>query len=340
MASRPSTCLALGLIGVGAACGGDKVQAGAYGALGDAGGDGPSTSSSDNNARPVDGGMSPSRDGDGLVPMDIGNPSSKADAASWASEEAGTPTSPNCDMNGRWLVAQRVLADAIGQKQASHNWFYYEINQNADRLMVTRGLHCGYEVVPITALGATVDAHQSWPAILTHDSDTGRKGTMEVTASGCQLDIEKRYTVRGATASFYGDPNKPMPTATQKAGGTTPGWEDWDMDGHPGITLIVSEGGSNLGNLYCAQRDWDQFAGPVASGSTNFSLPVTWGSEQDALGYTGSSLVTQSADPDSDPAQNFAWFAKLGPTQATGDDTAICAAVRSLIPTLTPDAMN
>ncbi len=339
MASRRieanSTCLALGLIGVGAACGGDHVQAGSYGALGDA-----ASSPGDTHARPVDSGMTPSAGGDGMVPMDIGNPSSRADAASGASEEAGTPTSPNCDMNGRWLVAQRVLADAIGQKQASHNWFYYEINQNADQLVVTRGLHCGYEVVPITSLGAAVDAHQSWPAILAHDSDTGRKGTMAVTASGCQLDIEKRYTVRGATVSFYGDPNQAMPTASQKADSTTPGWEDWDMDGHPGITLTVSEGGSNLGDLYCAQRDWDQFAGPVASGSTKFSVPVTWGSEQDALGYSGSSLVTQSAAPDSDPAQNFAWFAKLGPTQATGDDTDVCAAVRSLVPTLTPDAMK
>ncbi len=303
-----STCLALALIAVGTACGSDQVQPGSYGALDGAAGDGGAST----------------RASDALAP----------------SLEAGTPTSPNCNMNGRWLVAQRVLADAIGQKQASHNWFYYELYQNADQVTVTKGLHCGYEVVHITSLGADVNSQKSWPAFLTHDSDTGRKGTMEVAASGCQLSIEKRYTVRGATVSFYSDPNQAMPTASQDADGGAPGWEDWDMDGHPGITLTVDEGGSLLGDLYCAQRDWNQFTGPVAAGSAAFSVPATWGSEQDALGYTMSQLVTMSATPDVDPTQNFAWFVKLGPTQATGDDTAICAAVRSLVPTLAPAAMN
>ena len=326
-----STWLALGLIGVGTACGSDQVQPGYYGALDDAGGDSPSPSSSSSS--------SSSAGDDALAPADAGlSSSSGGDDAS--SPEAGTPTSPNCNMNGRWLVAQRVLADAIGQKQASHNWFYYEITQNADQVTVTKGLQCGYEVIPITSLGASVSSQQDWAGFLSHDSDTGRKGTMEVASSGCQLSLEKRYTVRGATASFYSDPNQTMPTASQKASGSTPGWEDWDMDGNPGITLIVGEGGSNLGDLYCAQRDWNQFAGPVAAKATTFSVPATWASEQDALGYSGSMLVEQQASPDSDATQNYVWFAKLGSTQATGTDTAICAAVRSLVKTLTPDALN
>jgi hypothetical protein len=305
-------CLTIGLIALGPACGSDQVQPGYYGALDAAGSDGRGSNA-----------LAPGGD-DAAAPI----------------LEAGTPTSPSCDMNGRWLVAQRVLADAIGQKQASHNWFYYELYQNADQVTVTRGLHCGYEVVHVTSLGADVNSQTSWPAFLTHDSDTGRKGTMEVAASGCQLSIEKRYTVRGATVSFYGDPSQPMPTVSQEAKGSAPGWEDWDMDGHPGITLTVDEGGSLLGDLYCAQRDWNQFDGAVAASSTAFSVPATWGSEQDALGYTVSQLVTQSATPDPDATQNFVWFVKLGPTQATGDETAICAAVRALVPTLAPAAMN
>jgi hypothetical protein len=297
--------MALGSLGVVAACETDRVLPGDYGSL-DAG-------SADAGA-PDDTGASPSSRGDAM---------------------AGS-----CDMSGRWLVAQRVLADAIGQKQASHNWYYYEITQTADKVTITKGLHCGFEVVPISTLAATVDSQGAWPSILTHDSDTGRSGTMSVTSSGCYLGIEKRYTVRGATVSFYSDPNQTMPTASQQASGSTPGWEDWDMDGNPGITFIVSEGGSNLGNLYCAQRDWNQFEGAVAFGSTTFSVPVTWGSEQDALGYSGSSLVTESATPDADPSQHYVWFAKLGPTQATGDDTAICAAIRALIPTLAPGAVK
>ena len=254
--------------------------------------------------------------------------------------DASTPTSPMCDMNGRWLVASRVLAQAIGQTQASHNWFYYEIRQNGDRLTVTKGLNCGFEVVAVSALGANVDSHLAWPSLLLHDSDTGRAGTMTVAGAGCQLDLEKRYTVRGATTSYYDDPTTTMPTATQQAKGCTPGWEDWDMDGHPGITLTVT--GAASGHLYCAQRDWNQWGGAVAANPTSFHVPVLWDAGQDPLGYdpSGSSLVTQSAAPATDPTEHNVWFVKLDPTQATGDDTAICAAVRALVPTVAPDALK
>lgn len=252
--------------------------------------------------------------------------------------EAGIPTSAMCDMNGRWLVAQRVLAQALGQTQASHNWFYYEIQQNGDQVLVTKGLNCGYEVKAVTPLGANVDSHLAWPALLVHNSDAGRKGTMTVSGSGCQLAIEKRYTVRGATISYYSDPSTTMPGPTQQAMGTTPGWEDWDMDGNPGISLVVS--GAATGTLYCAQRDWNQWTGSVAANSTKFSIPVTWDSGQDPLGYSGSQLVTQAATPSTDATQHYVWFAKLDATQATGDDTAICAAIRSLVPTLTPAALQ
>jgi hypothetical protein len=245
-----------------------------------------------------------------------------------------------CDMNGRWLIAQRVLAQALGQTQASHNWFYYEIRQDGDQVTVTKGLHCGFDVKAVSTFGADVDSHLVWPSLLAHDSDAGRKGTMTVMGSGCQLDVEKRYTVRGATVSYYSNPSTTMPTASQQAMGSTPGWEDWDMDGNPGITLVVS--GAAAGRLYCAQRDWNQWSGTVAANSTSFHIPVTWDSGQDPLGYddAGSSLVTQAASPATDPAQHNVWFVKLDATQATGDDTAICAAVRSLIPMVAPDALK
>jgi hypothetical protein len=318
---RALVCLVVGLAGAGvAACETDHVLPGDYGPLDEGGA------------------SSPGR-GDARAPPDGGEPTPTGDATV-RQGEAGTPSSPRCDMSGRWLVAQRVLADAIGQKQASHNWFYYEVTQIGDDVLVTKGLHCGFEVVPITSLAATVDSQPVWPSILVHDSDTGRQGTMSATSSGCHLAIEKRYTVRGATMSFYSDPTQPMPTTSQQASGSTPGWEDWDMDGNPGITFTVSEGGSNIGDLYCSQRDWNQFDGAVGYEASTFKVPVTWGSEQDALGYSGSSLVTEPASPDTDASQHFAWFARLAPSQATGDDTAICAAVRSLVPTLTPGAMN
>jgi hypothetical protein len=301
-------CLAIAFAAGGtAACATDSVGAGYYGAPADA-------------------------EPDEASDLDSG------ELAEGAPFEAGTPTSPQCDMNGRWLVAQRVLADALGQTQASHNWFYYEVVQNADQLTVTKGLHCGYEIVAVSTLGANVSSEACWPDFLQFDSDTGRAGTMEVTPSGCELNFEKRYTVRGATVSYYEDPTTILPTVAEKASPSLPGWISWCNAGNPGITLIVT--GSASGNLYCAQRDWNQYSGAVAANPATFQIPVTWNSEQDPLGYTGSQFVTMQDVPDSDPAQHYVWFAKLDPTQATGTDAEICASVRSLVSVLTPDALK
>jgi hypothetical protein len=267
---------------------------------------------------------------------DLGSDASSSGTA--APFEGGTPTSPQCDMNGRWLVAQRVLADALGQTQASHNWFYYEVTQNADQLTVTKGLHCGYEVVAVSALGANVSSEACWPDFLQYDSDTGRAGTMEVTPSGCELSFEKRYTARGATVSYYQDPATILPTVSEKASPSLPGWISWCNANNPGITLVVT--GTASGDLYCVQRDWNQFSGAVAADATVFQIPVLWNSDQDPLGYSGSSLITMQDTPDSDPSQHYVWFAKLDPTQATGTDAEICASVRSLVSVLTPDALQ
>ncbi len=316
--------IAVGLASLESACASDSVELGYYGAPDDAGpaaqsvlSTGPLSTVSSADAAPSDGG---------------------GDAPSAEGFDGGTPTNPACDLNGRWLVASRVLADALGQKQASHNWFYYELRQDADQLTVTRGLHCGYQVAAVTSLGADVDSQLAWPALLAHQTDTGRKGSMTVTASGCQIELAKQWNITGATVSAYSDPNVSLPTPSEQASGTTPGWEDWDGDGHPGITLAVS--GATSGNLYLAQRDWSLWSGAVAASPSIFKIAVTWGEEQDPLGYAGSSLVTQTAAIDGDAAQHYVWFARLDSTQATGDPTAICAAVRALVPSLTPDALD
>jgi hypothetical protein len=252
--------------------------------------------------------------------------------------DGGIPADPRCDLNGRWLLAQRVLADAIGQKQASHNWFYYELRQDGEAVTVVRGLNCGFDVVHVTSLAADVDSSEAWPSILTHDNDTGRKGTMQATASGCAAAFDKQYTVFGATQSYYDDPSVAFPSSMPQAMGSTPGWEDWDGDGNPGITFHVTA--PTMGYLYVAQRNFTQYAGNVAFDSTAFELTVTWNDAEAVLGYMGSSFITQTSDPDPDASQHYVWFVRLTPDQATGDDTATCAAIRSLVPTLAPGALN
>jgi hypothetical protein len=249
--------------------------------------------------------------------------------------DGGTATSPDCDLNGRWLLSQHTVATALGQTQASHNWFYYEITQVGDAVTVTKGLHCGYQVNKISTFGASVSSQKAWPAFLTHCSDTGRKGTFKLTGSTCTFGLDKQYAVRGASLPFYLDPSKPLPGKSAQATGGTPGWEDWEPDTKAGITLSVT--GTASGELYLVQRDWTQYAGSVPLKTAKFMVPITWDTEASVLGSTNSIIETKGV-PDSNKSLHYVWWAKLGAGQATGTDTAICEAVRSLKGTLVPEA--
>ena len=232
------------------------------------------------------------------------------------------------------------MTTAIGAVEAAHFWRYYELTQTGSQVTVSKGLDCGENVRGISAVAANSDCPKTWPAMLVNDVDTGRQGTSAPTSSGCQVSFEKRYLVVGATVSFYSDPNQALPTASQQATSGSPGWEDWDQDGEPGYTMNTT--GLVTGQLYMATREWATWSGSVASVATTFTVPVDWASEESVLGINGPSLLNSATSgvKDSDATLHFATFARLDPTQATGDDAAICAAIRSLAATLTPSASN
>jgi hypothetical protein len=267
---------------------------------------------------------------------DFGSP--VPDATEPAPPPAGTAAG-SCDLNGRWLVAQRVLATAIGQQQAAHSWFYYEIEQTGANLAVTRGLHCGFVVIKKTSLAANVDSSGSWPMILQKNSSTGRRGTYLKDGSSCRLVLDTEYVVRGATVAAYLDPKQPLPTRTQKATGTTPGWEDWDGDEQPGISLKVSSSLAS-GTLYTVQRDWTRYEGLTSVDGPKFKVAIGYGGEQAPLGRSmgAPQAIESGSSPSSDPAQHFAWFVRLADGQATGTPEQICAAVRTLKDQLVPEA--
>ncbi len=312
-----------------AACIPDTVSPGAYGVDDDAG---MATTASASG-----GAMSPEpAPGSGS-----GAAASSVDAGSDAgTEKTGAATTSGCDLTGRWLATDREVADGLGAQEAAHTWLYYEISQTGSALTVTKGLNCGQDAVGISAASANIDYPKSWPAMQTKVTQTGRKGTSASSSSGCAVSFDKMYQVLGATVSTYLDPSTTLPTASQEATATTPGWEDWDNDGNPGCTLNVS--GLATGQIYLATRSWNEFSGTIPAGSTNFTLADNWDSDQDLLGYSGSSLLTAttSGTRDNDASLHFVQFARLDATQATGSDDAICAAIRMLAPTLTPKAAN
>ena len=74
-----------------------------------------------------------------------------------------------------------------------------------------------------------------------------------------------------------------MPTAMQQAAGSTPGWEDWDGDGQPGITGSLTV--TVTGRIFVAPRQWTDQQGAVPNVTTAFTLPVTWDQEQNVMAY-------------------------------------------------------
>ncbi len=284
------------------------------------------------------GGSSSTTGGTGTVPPPP--PPPPADAGVDIPDATGTPVQdPSCDMNGRWLVAQRVLATAIGQDQAAHNWFYYEIRHEGANTIVTKGLHCGFEVIKKSALSAAVDSSGAWTALMERSNSNGRKGTYVKAGAGCNLTLAKEYVVRGATVPYYLTPGNPLPAKDKPALNGQPGWEDWDGDGNPGISLKASSALAS-GTLYVEQRDWTQYSGATSGTATKFKVSITYNGEQVALGRAAGApqAIETASAPSADATQHYAWFAKLADGQATGADAEICKAVRTLKDTLVPEA--
>lgn len=249
--------------------------------------------------------------------------------------DGGAPPGP-CDLSGAWLVTYHDVADGLGQLQTVHSWLYYEIEQHGDNLLVTKGLHCGEEVVARTLLGVNVDMQSSWDAVTQKVFDTGRTGTSRKTAQGCEIMLNKMYMVEGATVPHYLDPSTAMPGPSDQASNSTPGWEDWDGDGNPGITLNVT--GAAAGSLYVAVRAWHQASGTLADIKDSLQLTDSWDQETSVLGYSGSSLLTQQGVRATDPTLHFVELARLDPAMFATDHLSICSTIRSLAPTLTPTA--
>ncbi len=270
---------------------------------------------------------------------EVGPPAGSDGSAGAPLSMSAQPSGP-CDLTGRWLVALRTVTDALGTSQAAHEWYYYELTQSGTQVTVSKGLVCGKNARALSAASGNADFPKAWPAMMTNIVVTGLKGSSAPTSGGCQVSFASHYEVMGATESYYTDPSRALPTVSQQASGGTPGWEDWDQDGEPGYSLIIS--GLATGEIYLVDRAMYALSGAIAASASSFNLAVDWSDEQDVLGVNGPPILseTSAAVKDGDPAQHFATFVRLTDTQATGTDTATCSAIRSLAPMLAPKADN
>ena len=245
-------------------------------------------------------------------------------------------TGGKCDLSGRWLVTLHEVSDALGMQQTAHRWMYYELVQQGDAVTVAKGLGCGDNAEAGPPFNILVDFSGAWDAVTEKVRYDGRAGRSVKVDGGCAIEFERALIVRGATTAHYSDPAVPLPTVAQQASGDTPGWEDWDMDGKPGITGRIS--GTVSGEVMVAPRDWHEMSGTVGDPSSNFILQLEWDQEQNLLAASNPFFAAEAVRS-ADPSLHFVEFARLAEDQAAaGDDLAVCEAIRDLAPSLTPTA--
>jgi hypothetical protein len=248
--------------------------------------------------------------------------------------EGGVSNGP-CELTGEWLITQRTVISALGVDQAGVYWFYYQIEQSGNEFTIKKGLQCGGQTNPITPLlSGSIAQEASWPGMLRYNPHAGRRGTITASGANCNVAFTRAVTVMGATCPYYLDESRPLPTT--QASGSTPGWEDWDQDGQPGVTLNIS---STLatGRRFTVVRIVNDWSGPFTPGATSFRLAADPFQIESVLG-ADDEILKGLGDATSNPSDHFAQFAKLQPGQVQGDDTAMCAKIRELAPMLTPEA--
>jgi hypothetical protein len=260
-----------------------------------------------------------------------------------AGSDAPRPRDPECDLNGRWLLAQRnLLSLPLGECQAIHTWYYYEIRHDGESFTVAKGLHCGYEAVKKSGQSANVSNPAMWPAMLTNMTSSGRTGTFVKQADQCRLTLPIEYVIRGATVSYYREPTTTLPvmgSAAAGPGGMPPGWEDWDNDSNPGFSLNINSPLAK-GTVYMSTRDSNAVDNVAPLSSALFKVLMTFTTTQSTLGTApGSSpLITQGGMPFAGADSHFTYFQRLTDGQATGTETQICEQVRTLKDSLPGDA--
>lgn len=300
-----------------------------------------------------DAGSAGKRDAAPSTTADTGPAAARKDASITSEKDAGGPPPAEgdppvtndpppggasaCDLTGRWIVTERALSSAFGAKQINILWHYIELAQQGDNVTMNKALLCGGKTVGEPGgFAVMMDDSQAWPSYQAKTNYEGRKGTSTAAGSGCDVAFEEGVLIRGMTPEFK-EMSVALPTLEQTAGGGKPGWEDWDGDGKPGVTMNVS--GSASGKIFTSFRTFAMNVGPIASGADKFQLEHDWVQERAVLGTDPSDAITRAllaspAERAPDKGKNFVEFARLGADQATGDDTAVCDAIRTLAPTL------
>lgn len=238
------------------------------------------------------------------------------------------PLEPNdCDMSGKWFAQLYTISEALGTLKAeSHNWFYYELDDQGDNVVIERSLDCGFVVcgaatqIQLTPeQTAGLGLHNRQDGILKTKADDmsqpvnadmqvePRKIVYKKKPDGtCEFSMERWWSVRSAPAEYLPprdkyatmsvgnmQSSKPLPTKNNlpqvEIGG------DWDVDGDGAIGINLRLDKPVPGWRDAIQRDWNEVPTThIADGMRDFTVPALFDNEETVYAVSNALLDQKS----------------------------------------------
>jgi hypothetical protein len=215
--------------------------------------------------------------GNAVVDSGVAQDAGPADAGSQVDPTVGTcetvdtdaghladaDATPECNLSGFWAARQTTESLALSTPQWASNWYLLELTQEGSALSVKSHMDCGIAVQGTVTVQLSP---QTTASLIPRNRQVGRKGQVTRAADGtCAVSLERFYSVRGVSETVYAPTprsraislealraEQPLPPATMPSA-----TEDWDDDGKPGITWVVS--GILVGVRHTTQRDWTTY---------------------------------------------------------------------------------
>lgn len=282
-----------------------------------------------------------------------------------------TPLEPNdCDMTGTWMAQIRTISLALGSAEAvSYNWFYYELDDTGDEVVIERGWDCGFVVCgDVTEIQLTdgqteaLSLHNRQDGILKADPENitepaseefavaPRGMTFAKQADGtCEFSLDRWWWVRSASLDFLPDradystmtigqiqTANPLPKALENIPSGHPTPEagkhtlwDWDQDGKIGLRLQLDK--PVPGWRDALQRDWNQIPTThVPDGSVDFTVVAEFDNEEQVYEVSNNLLRVGSVPASSGHTWRFVKVQEKAPEDMEGFQ-AYCEAQRNEI---------
>lgn len=240
---------------------------------------------------------------------------------------------PGCDLRGTWAMREVTFQDTAAGVMTNSTWYYWQINHAGTAIEVAEGIGCGARITggEGVTFADTTQTPETVRSMLSRTGGTGTTGTYADNGSGgCDLTFDDRVTIRGATISHYGvlktDYESLDPTVDQLFvselpvkdsaeavydGMTlvTPGWEDWEPDGNPGVRWVVDVflfGGSR----HSVARDLLAYSGTTAQDASTFEIGIDFQVQEEILHLADNTFLEDSGALKRD-ANDFVVFKRV-----------------------------